>query len=87
MALGITIGEVLLPPVNSLMESVGNFTNGLMAWANAHPALTSAIIKTIAALMAFNIALRILRFTMAGTRLGLLQLMTSLWSLSTQPCS
>ncbi|AGF76548.1 phage tail tape measure protein [Bartonella vinsonii] len=77
VALGITIGEVLLPPVNSLMESVGNFTNGLMAWANAHPALTSAIIKTIAALMAFNITLRVLRFTMAGTRLGLLQLMTS----------
>ncbi|AGF76287.1 hypothetical protein BVwin_11990 [Bartonella vinsonii subsp. berkhoffii str. Winnie] len=77
VALGITIGEVLLPPVNSLMESVGTFTNGLMAWANGHPALTSAIIKTIAALMAFNITLRVLRFTMAGTRLGLLQLMTS----------
>ncbi|WP_375669809.1 phage tail tape measure protein, partial [Bartonella sp. CL29QHWL] len=77
VALGITIGEVLLPPLNSLMETVGNFTNGLMAWANAHPTLTSAIIKTIAALMAFNIALRVLRFTLAGTRLGLLQLITS----------
>ncbi|WP_455466579.1 phage tail tape measure protein [Bartonella sp. B39] len=77
VALGITIGEVLLPPVNSLMESVGNFTNGLMTWANAHPTLTSAIIKTIAALMAFNIALRVLRFTMAGTRLGFLQLISS----------
>ncbi|EJF79382.1 phage tail tape measure protein, TP901 family, core region [Bartonella sp. DB5-6] len=74
IALGITIGEVLLPPVNSLMESVGGFINVLMAWANAHPALTSAIIKTIASLMAFNIALRVLRFTLAGTRLGLLQL-------------
>ncbi|WP_074381422.1 phage tail tape measure protein [Bartonella doshiae] len=78
VALGITIGEVLLPPVNSLMESVGNFTNVLMAWANAHPTLTSAIIKTIAALMAFNIALRVLRFAFAGTRLGLLQLIGSL---------
>ncbi|ACS51775.1 phage tail protein [Bartonella grahamii as4aup] len=77
VALGISIGEVLLPPLNSLMESVGNFTNGLMAWANAHPTLTSAIIKTIAALMAFNIALRVLRFTMAGTRLGVLQLIAS----------
>uniref|UniRef100_UPI00235EFAA1 phage tail tape measure protein n=1 Tax=Bartonella sp. AU18XJBT TaxID=3019089 RepID=UPI00235EFAA1 len=77
VALGITIGEVLLPPLNSLMETVGNFTNGLMAWANAHPTLTSAIIKTIAALMAFNIALRVLRFTMAGTRLGVLQLIAS----------
>ncbi|WP_375695616.1 phage tail tape measure protein, partial [Bartonella sp. AC66GZZY] len=77
VALGISIGEVLLPPLNSLMESVGGFVNGLMAWANAHPALTSAIIKTIAALMAFNIALRVLRFTMAGTRLGLLQLIGS----------
>ncbi|VEJ44891.1 phage tail tape measure protein [Bartonella vinsonii] len=83
VALGITIGEVLLPPVNSLMESVGTFTNGLMAWANAHPALTSAIIKTIAALMTFNITLRVLRFTMAGTRLGLLQLMTSFVKLGT----
>ncbi|WP_273760206.1 phage tail tape measure protein [Bartonella sp. ML70XJBT.G] len=77
VALGITIGEVLLPPLNSLMESVGGFINVLMAWANAHPTLTSAIIKTIAALMAFNIALRVLRFTFAGTRLGLLQLITS----------
>ncbi|WP_375669140.1 phage tail tape measure protein [Bartonella sp. MR168JLCBS] len=83
VALGITIGEVLLPPLNSLMESVGNFTNGLMAWANAHPTLTSAIIKTIAALMAFNIALRVLRFTLAGTRLGLLQLITSFIKLRT----
>ncbi|WP_375644983.1 phage tail tape measure protein, partial [Bartonella sp. MR100HLJHH] len=78
VALGITIGEVLLPPLNSLMESVGNFTNGLMAWANAHPTLTSVIIKTIAALMAFNIALRVLRFAFAGTRLGLLKLIGSL---------
>ncbi|CDO48992.1 phage tail tape measure protein [Bartonella tribocorum] len=77
VALGITIGEVLLPPLNSLMESVGGFVNGLMAWANEHPVLTGVIIKTIAALMAFNIALRVVRFTMAGTRLGLLQLMGS----------
>ncbi|WP_208436769.1 phage tail tape measure protein, partial [Bartonella tribocorum] len=77
VALGITIGEVLLPPLNSLMESVGGFVNSLMAWANAHPTLTAVIIKTIAALMAFNIALRVVRFTMAGTRLGLLQLMGS----------
>ncbi|WP_375642594.1 phage tail tape measure protein, partial [Bartonella sp. CM100XJJH] len=77
VALGITIGEVLLPPVNSLMETVGNFINVLMAWANEHPVLTGVIIKTIAALMAFNIALRVLRFTMAGTRLGVLQLIAS----------
>ncbi|WP_336288660.1 phage tail tape measure protein, partial [Bartonella sp. CB60] len=77
VALGITIGEVLLPHVNNLMESVGNFINGLVAWANQHPVLTGVIIKTIAALMAFNIALRVVRFTMAGTRLGLLQLMGS----------
>ncbi len=77
MALGITIGEVLLPPLNSLMETVGGFVNGLMAWANAHPTLTGVIIKTIAALMAFNIALRVVRFSMAGTRLGILQLIAS----------
>ncbi|EJF87190.1 phage tail tape measure protein [Bartonella rattimassiliensis] len=77
VALGVTIGEVLLPHVNSLMDSVGGFVNGLMAWANAHPTLTAVILKTIAALMAFNIALRVLRFTLAGTRLGLLQLISS----------
>ncbi len=77
VALGITIGEVLLPPLNSLMETVGGFVNGLMAWANAHPTLTGVIIKTIAALMAFNIALRVVRFSMAGTRLGILQLIAS----------
>ncbi|WP_375633121.1 MULTISPECIES: hypothetical protein [unclassified Bartonella] len=37
-----------------------------MAWGKDHPVLTSAIIKTIAALMAFNIVLRVLRFTMTG---------------------
>ncbi|WP_330169125.1 phage tail tape measure protein [Bartonella grahamii] len=77
VALGITIGEVLLPHVNSLMESVGGFLNVLMAWANEHPVLTGVIIKTIAALMAFNIALRVVRFTFAGTRLGILQLIAS----------
>ncbi|UNF37678.1 phage tail tape measure protein [Bartonella krasnovii] len=77
VALGVTIGEVLLPHVNSLMETVGGFLNVLMAWANEHPVLTGVIIKTIAALMAFNIALRVVRFTMAGTRLGVLQLIAS----------
>lgn len=77
VALGVTIGEVLLPHVNSLMASVGGFLNVLMAWANEHPVLTGVIIKTIAALMAFNIALRVVRFTMAGTRLGILQLIAS----------
>ncbi|WP_455475443.1 phage tail tape measure protein [Bartonella sp. B17] len=77
VALGITLGEILLPPVNNLMASVGTFINGLVAWANEHPILTGVIIKTIAALMAFNITLRVVRFTMAGTRLGLLQLISS----------
>ncbi|WP_019219092.1 phage tail tape measure protein [Bartonella florencae] len=77
VALGVTIGEVLLPHVNSLMASVGGFLNVLMAWANEHPVLTGVIIKTIAALMAFNIALRVVRFTFAGTRLGILQLIAS----------
>lgn len=48
-----------------------------MAWVNEHPVLTGVIIKTIAALMAFNIALRVVRFTMAETRLGVLQLLGS----------
>nr|WP_273759008.1 phage tail tape measure protein [Bartonella sp. AU55XJBT] len=77
VALGVTIGEVLLPHVNSLMASVGGFFNVLMAWANEHPVLTGVISKTIAALMAFNIALRVVRFTFAGTRLGILQLIAS----------
>ncbi len=77
VALGITIGEVLLPPVESLMPSVGGFINVLMAWANVRLALTSAIIKTIAALMIFNIALHVLRFAFADTRLRILQLMAS----------
>ncbi|UNF47839.1 phage tail tape measure protein [Bartonella krasnovii] len=77
VALGVTIGEVLLPHVNSLMETVGGFLNVLIAWANEHPVLTGVIIKTIAALMAFNIALRVVRFTFAGTRLGVLQLIAS----------
>lgn len=51
--------------------------NVLIAWANEHPVLTGVIIKTIAALMAFNIALRVVRFTFAGTRLGVLQLIAS----------
>ncbi|KEG17036.1 phage tail tape measure protein [Bartonella bacilliformis] len=82
VALGITIGEVLLPHINSLMASVGSFINGLMAWANAHPALTSSLIKTITSLIAFNIALRVLRFIISGIRLGLLQLMISFVKLS-----
>ncbi|WP_156851754.1 hypothetical protein [Bartonella refiksaydamii] len=78
LALNITIGEVLLPLVNNLMESVGNFTNELMAWNNAHPTLINTIIKTIAALMTFNITLRMLCIILfASFCLGRLQLIGS----------
>lgn len=76
-ALAITIGDVLLPPVIELMDTIGNMLTGVMAWAGQHPELTSAIVKTVATVMLLNIALRLLRFTMAGTRLGLINLMTT----------
>ncbi|WP_336293812.1 hypothetical protein [Bartonella sp. CB169] len=55
------------------------FINGLIVWTNEHTILTGVIIKIIAVLMAFTIALWVARFTMAETHLWFLQLISSLY--------
>lgn len=51
----INIGTVLLPIVNEIMGKVGKVVSVFTDWANAHPKLTSAIVKTVAALMVFKV--------------------------------
>ncbi|MBF6689284.1 phage tail tape measure protein [Acinetobacter baumannii] len=44
-ALGITIGNVLLPGVNSLIGGFNNITGKVQAWAQANPALAGTLTK------------------------------------------
>ena len=44
-ALGITIGNVLLPGVNSLVDKFRNVSNAVLSWTKNNPALSSTLIK------------------------------------------
>lgn len=44
-ALGITIGNELLPGVNSLVDKFKNVTNAVLSWTKNNPALSSTLIK------------------------------------------
>ncbi len=54
--LGITVGAALLPALNDIMATLGPIISRLAAFAEAHPALTRAIIATTAALVALRVA-------------------------------
>lgn len=44
-ALGITIGNELLPGVNSLVDKFRNVSNAVLSWTKNNPALSSTLIK------------------------------------------
>ncbi|MBK5649232.1 MAG: phage tail tape measure protein, partial [Acinetobacter sp.] len=48
-ALGIDIGNVLLPPLNSLILKVRTFTNDVRNWAKENPALAATLTKVAVA--------------------------------------
>lgn len=54
--LGVNIGSVLLPAVNSLFSAVGPVVSGVADWAREHPVLTKAIAGTVVALTGLRVA-------------------------------
>lgn len=55
-ALGITIGSVLLPAVNSVLQTVSPWIGKVTELAQAHPVVTKAIVATAGALITMRIA-------------------------------
>jgi len=58
-ALAITVGSVLLPAVNSVLQTVGPWIGQVTDLASKHPAATKAIVATVGAL----ITLRLVTFS------------------------
>lgn len=42
---GISIGSILLPPLNTLLGKVGNLVTGFTTWIQQNPALASSLVK------------------------------------------
>lgn len=55
-ALGITIGSVLLPAVNSILKTISPWIGKVTELAQAHPVVTKAIVATAGALITMRIA-------------------------------
>lgn len=53
--LGITIGSVVLPHLNAMLDTVRPVAAAVADWAKAHPGVVSAVMRTLAALAAFKV--------------------------------
>ena len=54
--LGINVGSVLLPPLNTLLGIVGPLISGIAEFAQEHKGLTSVVVGVAAGLVGFRIA-------------------------------
>ncbi|MBN8243322.1 phage tail tape measure protein [Nitratireductor aquimarinus] len=75
MRMAIILGDRLLPEVLKLADHLGQLVDRFSEFAAANPELTGAIVKTIAALMAFSIGARLIAFAVAAVRLPLVKLL------------
>lgn len=76
--LGVTIGSVLLPAVNSVLKTVGPWIGKITALAEAHPVVTKAIVMTAGALVTMRIATFAAGFAFTYLRGGALRLVGAL---------
>ncbi len=65
-ALGISMGNVLLPTVNDASERASKFAARLDEWSQRHPTLTKAVVLTAAGLSALFVVLGIGAIVLAG---------------------
>lgn len=73
-ALGVTIGSVLLPAVNSLLMTVGPWVGQVTELAQKYPTVTKAVIATVGALVAMKVATFALGFAFTYLRGGMLNI-------------
>lgn len=71
-ALGVTVGSVLLPAVNSVLKTVGPWIGKVTELAEAHPVVTKAVIATGAALVTLKVATFAAGFAFTYLKGGLL---------------
>lgn len=76
--LGVTIGSVLLPAVNSVLQTVGPWIGKITDLADAHPVVTKAIVATAGALITMRIATFAAGFAFTYLRGGALRLVGAL---------
>lgn len=72
--LGVTIGSVLLPAVNSVLQTVGPWIGKVSELAEAHPVVTKAIVATAGALITLKVATFAAGFAFTYLRGGLLNI-------------
>lgn len=77
-ALGITIGSVLLPAVNSVLQTVSPWIGKVTELAQAHPVVTKAIVATAGALITMRIATFAAGFAFTYLRGGALRVVGAL---------
>lgn len=77
-ALGITIGSVLLPAVNSVLKTVSPWIGKVTELAQAHPVVTKAIVATAGALITMRIATFAAGFAFTYLRGGALRIVGAL---------
>lgn len=76
--LGVTIGSVLLPAVNSVLQTVGPWIGKVSELAEAHPVVTKAIVATAGALITLKVATFSAGFAFTYLRGGALRLVGAL---------
>lgn len=77
-ALGITIGSVLLPAVNSVLKTISPWIGKVTELAQAHPVVTKAIVATAGALITMRIATFAAGFAFTYLRGGALRVVGAL---------
>lgn len=73
MGLAITIGSVLLPPLNEMMKRFGELATRLSELAAQYPNLTRNVVAAASAFVAFRIATAAMKFLFFFGKLGALE--------------
>lgn len=73
-ALGITVGSVLLPAVNSLLMTVGPWVGQVTELAQKYPTVTKSVIATAGALVTMKVATFALGFAFTYLKGGMLNI-------------
>lgn len=68
-SLAIVLGTTLLPVMTEVFGQLGVIATGVANWAQAHPALAGALMKTAAALVTMRVGLGVVQFAI-GSFLG-----------------
>ena len=80
-AVAITIGGVLLPALNSVMDKLGPIIEAVGQWAAANPALVQSIVAVSSALVGLRIASAVGRFGILNIKATILSITSVVTSL------